>query len=257
MEVLIAADFTYFVDGQQFPERGGIMLVSPPGNWKSTVIKESYKPYSPHALILSDVNVDTLNRMMPHMANGSIRTLALPAFEKIYERNPMTASNIEGHLKALVDEGFGHASFRDQRMLAQMEARCLVVGGCVLSCYVKNFSHWDDNGFTRRFIWSSFQLQDPELLTRAIHNWQRIQFEERVPSVPRTKIKMTVTEHESNELKSLIDKQGCGATPYALMKKILSVLKWKFNKTGEEKEPMKIMRDFGTSLGTKMAKLEM
>jgi hypothetical protein len=255
IEVLIAAHLSAFVDADEFPERGGLMLIAPPGNMKSTFIKSCYRSYMPSAIIMSDVNVETLNKMRDKMAQGYIRTLALPAFEKIYERNPQTAKNIEGHLKALVDEGFNLPSFRDQQMLGQSEARCLVVGGIVQACYARHFSNWEENGFNRRFVWSSFQLADPYVLVAAIHNWQRIEFDHRMPAMPQRRIKMNVTIAESLEVRHMLDQQGCGATPYALIKKILSVLKWRYNRPGDEKKPMQIMRDFSQSLGQKMAKL--
>ena len=68
---------------------------------------------------------------------------------------------------------------------------------------------------------------------------------------------MTVTKEESKILRHLIGQQHCEATPYALMKKITAVLKWKFHRRDEEKRPMQIMMDFGESLGQKMGKLEL
>jgi hypothetical protein len=256
LEVLVAAHLTAFVDSDQFPERGGIMFIGPPGNLKTTIIKQALKPYQPAAAIMSDLNVETLGRMKPHMANGHITTLALPAFEKLYERNPQTANNLEGHLKGLVDEGFSNMSFQDQRMLGQIEAHALVVGGLVNTCYQKKFSKWDDEGFARRFIWSSFQLKDPGILTQAIHNWERLEFESRAPIRPQNKIKMTVTKEESKALMDMMRQQHCEATPYALMKKILAALKWKFHRSDEQKRPMQIMKDFAESLGQRSARLE-
>jgi len=232
------------------------MLIAPPGSMKSTLINACYRPYMPSAIIMSDVNVDTLNRMRIRMTQGYTITLALPAYEKIYERNPQTAKNLEGHIKALVDEGFNLPSFQDQQMLGQSEARCLVVGGMVQTCYARHFSEWEENGFNRRFIWSSFQLKDPHMLTDAIHNWERITIEHRIPPMPQNRrIKMSVSVEESNLLQRMMSQQGCNATPYALLKKILAVLKWRFNRPEDRKKPMEIMTDFSQSLGTRMAKL--
>lgn len=257
IEILTAAHLSAFVESEQFPERSGIMLIAPPGNFKSTVIKKSYQPYMPQAMVLSDVNVETLNKLKNHMATGQVKTLALPALEKVYERNPQTAQNVEGHIKAMVDEGFSLASFQDHRMLGQVEARAMVCGGIVQSCYQQHFSKWDENGFVRRFVWSSFQLADPSVLTRAVHNWERIEFQNRLPVVPQGLIRMTCSDQESDEIRVLMAQQNCEATPYALMKKILCVLKWKFSAKSEKKIPMTIIRDFGTSLGQRMAKLEL
>jgi len=255
LEIMIAAHLSAFVDGTEFPERGGIMLIAPPGQMKSTLIKNAMAAYGPQALVLSDINVETLNRLKSSIVRGHVRTLALPAFEKIYERNPQTSSNIEGHLKAMVDEGFSLASFEDSRMLGQSEARCLVIGGMVDNCYKRHFSAWKENGLVRRFIWSFFKLEDDSVLTKAIHEWKRLELEVRAPFHPAKQIKMNVTEQESNELRKYMVHQDTEATPYALMKKILAVLKWKFNRAEDIKQPMNIMKDFSTSLGTKMTNL--
>jgi len=256
-EVIVAAHLSYYVDSVEFPERGGLMLISPPGNMKSTFIKVCLDPYSPKAQVLSDLNVETIGRMKNHIASGQITTLALPALEKIYERNPQTAKNVEGHIKGFVDEGFAGMSFSDHRMLGQILARCLVVGGVVHTVYEKRFTEWEDNGFARRFLWSSFQLTRPEVLTEAVHNWQRIEFHSRVPMAPSGKIKMSVTKEESTELRRMLEQQNCAVTAFSLIKKILSVLKWKYNDRSDQKLPMIILRDFGTSLGRRMAQLDL
>lgn len=255
IEVLVAAHLSGYVDADNFPERGGIMLIAPPGQLKSTFIKQCYNAYHPSVVTMSDINVETLNKMRPKISQGYIRTLALPAFEKIYERNPQTASNIEGHIKAFVDEGFMLPSFANQNMLAQSEARCLVVGGLVDDCYRRKFDRWDENGFVRRFMWCSFQLKDPQMLIEAIHKWERIEFEDRVPLLPNHKIKMTVTPEESKYMMRILESQNCPATPYALLKKIFAVLKWKFNREDDKKRPMEIIRDFSECLGKRMARM--
>lgn len=254
IEVLIAAHLSAAVDAVDFPERGGIMLLSPPGNLKSTLISVALEPYMPQATVLSDINVETLNRMRPQMANRNIRTLALPAFEKIYERNPQTASNVEGHIKALVDEGFSRASFQDQSMLGQVKARCLVIGGLVPVCYERQFHKWQDSGFNRRFIYSSFHLKDPEIIIRAIDAWKRIEFDALQPMAPSS-IKMSLSKEESDLCKMMLRFQYCNATPYALMKKIYAVLKWKFQVRKEASRAKNIMMDFATSLTSKTTEL--
>lgn len=255
IEVLIAAHNSAAVDAKDFPERGGIMLLADPGNLKSTIISCALEPYVPQATISSDINVETLNRMRPQMANKNIRTLALPAFEKLYERNPQTASNVEGHIKALVDEGYSKPSFVDQNMLGQTKARCLVIGGLVTVCYERQFKKWQDSGFNRRFIFSSFRLADPEVIIRAIDDWKRLEFDVLQPMAP-PEIKMTLTPEESELCKKMLRYQYVNATPYALLKKIYAVLKWKYNmqrrSNGKAKD---VMMDFATSLTTKSTEL--
>ncbi|HMD53731.1 MAG TPA: hypothetical protein VKJ65_04190, partial [Phycisphaerae bacterium] len=138
------------------------MFVAPPGQWKSTVIEVSTEHYS-DSIVLSDVNVQTLNAMHDELGQ-KINTLAFPAFEKIYERNPQTSANIEGHIKALVAEGLSLASFEDQRMPGSYKARSLVIGGIPPVVHRRRFADWRDNGFYRRFIWSFFHFKDPRVI---------------------------------------------------------------------------------------------
>src|SRR6476646_6884687 len=130
LEVIDAAHLSYYVESP-FPSRGGLMLVGPPGVLKSTFIASGLSDY-PSALVLSDLNVQQLVRLRDDLSGGRYTSIGFTEFEKLYQRASSTSENIEGHIKALVEEGFTRASFEDQRM-ATMSARALVVGAMTYS----------------------------------------------------------------------------------------------------------------------------
>jgi hypothetical protein len=227
VEVLSAHHQSKFVNGD-FEQRGGIMLIAPPGTLKSTIIKLSLEDY-PDTLILSDLNVNTLTALKNSLIDSRYSTLGFGEFEKLYQRNPATASNIEAHLKALVEEGFQRASFEDQR-IPVMAARCAVVGGITPSCFSKKFAQWQENGFARRFLFCSYTLRDPDTLMEAISEWKMIEFGKVSSQIPLPKkIPYTITEQENLMLRDSIKAQPNRETPFVIVKKIFCVLKWRYN----------------------------
>jgi hypothetical protein len=252
VEVIMAAHLSASVDHHRFPQRGGIMLVAPPGSLKSTILKTSLDEY-PDALILSDINVQTLNPLRDDIAAGKINTLAFPALEKIYERHSSTASNIEGTLKAMVDEGFREASYENHQMLGKFEARCQVTGAIIPAIYRLKFQQWNENGMLRRFLWCFYKLSDPTVIIRAIHQWRHIEFGNEVVLRPK-RIDLNVTDSESQRLEVMLRYQHGKEVPLIMLKKILSVLKWRY-RNGDETQPMKIIKDFSECLEEKPANL--
>src|SRR5256885_1629489 len=114
MEVISAGHLAKFVDGP-FDQRGGIFLVGPPGHLKSTIIKLALIEY-PDTLVLSDINVQEFGRLKNSLIGGRYTTIGFGEFEKLYERNPTTAANLEGTLRGMVEEGFDKLSFESQQM---------------------------------------------------------------------------------------------------------------------------------------------
>jgi hypothetical protein len=251
IEVLSAAHLTRYVDSNVFEQRGGIFLVAPPGHLKSTIIKNSLRCY-PDALQLADLNVQTLGYIKNSFIEGKYSTMAFGEFEKLYQRNPATASNLEGHIKGMVEEGFGKNSFTDSRAVS-FEARCLLIAGVTPTCHQKLITRWMADGFARRFLWSFFSLDDPDVVVNAIHRWKSLNFGKTVKETPNSSfIPYTITVKESNLIRSLISAQPSSETPYILMKKIFCVLKWRHAKASKA---MSVLRDFAESLGDKPAKM--
>jgi hypothetical protein len=250
IEVLSAAHLTRYVQSNVFEQRGGLFLVSPPGSLKSTIIKNSVQCY-PDCLRLADLNVQTLGYIKGSFTEGKYTTLAFGEFEKLYQRNPATAANIEGHLKAMVEEGFGKTSFEDSRAIT-FESRILLIGGITPGCYQRLFTKWMEGGFSRRFLWCSYVLENPDIIVDAIDNWKSLNFGKSTREYPNNgSIPYTITKQESTRLRNLISGQVAKETPYILIKKIFCVLKWRH----KPKRAMQIIEDFAECLTDKPARL--
>lgn len=248
IQVLHASHWSYLVEGE-WDERGGVMIVAPPASFKTTAIKtlESFDK----TLVLSDANVPGIMRLRDDIASGVYTTLAFTEYEKIYQRNPQTAMNVEGHLRAFTDEGFKLGSHEDSRMV-EHKARCLVIGAMTYSCYTKNYSRWMETGFARRFLWSHYTLRDRSVIADSVHRWAKIHFRGlQVLTMKHQKLPYNLTEVESAQIRSLMRWQPGAETPFALLKKIGCVLKHL-----DPKNFMITLKDFAESLTKEGSKME-
>ena len=245
LEVLDAAHLSKHICCP-FEQRGGIMLVGPPATLKTTFIKNVFENHH-DALVMSDLNIQTLIKLRDDLRVGRYNTFAFTEFAKLYQRRGDTASNLEGSIAMLVEEGFHKASFEDQRM-AIRRARCLVVGAMTNNFYEQHYDDWSKSGFLRRFLWSNINISNGYLLMDAIAKWTPLELGEYKTKTPGNKnIPYETTDTENTMLRKFIKEQPGEHTPFVLMKKILSVLKWKYAKENIKK-PMAIMTDFAESL---------
>lgn len=230
---------------------GGLMVVGPPAALKTTflsVLEENYHD----ALMLSDVNVQTLVKMRDAISCGNVRTLVLPELAKLYERKSETASNVEGTLRAMAEEGFQAASYEDTRP-QRFRARVCVVGAMTFKVRDSNFERWENTGFNRRFLWSLIRLADPHILTSAAVQWHRIDFQlTHVPRLPPgvAKIPNLTTERERAELERFVRPQPGGDPSFQLrmLARVLSVLRWWYSETGNTNDAMEVVHRFAKSL---------
>lgn len=249
LQVLAAAHLSWRIDGipEAFSQRGGIMLVGPPENMKTTLASCLTK-YT-DALVVGDLTVKQLVKIRDQISARKYNTLVFPAFEKLYKRDQDTASNVEGHIQAMTEEGFGHASFEDHETFVRL-AKCLVVGAIVEEHYRRMDPKWRRDGFTRRFLWSQFVLDDPDLIRRSIFEWSplNLSFDE-LPGIPTSPIAFDVTSNERRHLAALVNEQEGKATPFVLAVKIFNVLKWRYRDLKKPADKaMEIFEDFAESL---------
>lgn len=244
IEILEAAHLSKYVESP-FPQRGGLFLVASPGALKSTMIEAALSEY-PNSLPAADINVNTFMKLRDDLQSNKYATIAFGEFEKLYQRNANTAANIEGVIKACVEEGFVRGPFEDVRM-GGVKARVLIIGGMTPTFYSSKYDSWIKSGFARRFLWSMFTVSNPEMILEAIHEWRRIEMDGIPRRFPGMKgIPFNVSDNESRYLMKLVREQPGDATPYVLLKKIFSVLRWKYPK--ELSRPMEIIKDFAESL---------
>lgn len=250
VEVLCAAHLGNLVEGP-FEERGGMMIVGPPGVLKTTFVSVLDKQYQ-DAIMVSDINVKSLIQLRDAIAAGKVNTLVLPELAKLYERADVTSSNVEGTLRALAAEGFNAASFEDSRV-NRLVARAMIVGAMTPSVVTKHFTNWEESGFNRRFLWVLVKLADPMALERAAVNWQRINF--RMAHVPLPPLDGTIpnmtTHRERSRLANIVKYQPGGdhAIQIQCLVRILAVLRWWYAESGSKRNAMDTIEAFAPALG--------
>jgi hypothetical protein len=254
-EFIDAVFLSSFVESPH-EERGGIFLVGPPASMKTSIITSTLGHY-PQALLISDLNVQTLIALKSDITSKRFTTVAFKEFSKLYERDPRTASNIEGHIRALADEGFSVASFQDQRM-ASRPARAVVIGAMTENFYSRHFTRWIEDGFVRRFLWLNLSPSNPMTISDSIVRGERIPMNGwHVKKLPQGKrIPWNCTEKESAELREvlLVDQVG-KETPLILLQRVFSVYRWKYG--AESKEPMARLKPLREVLSKRGGELEL
>jgi hypothetical protein len=258
VEVLCAAHLGQMVDFP-FTERGGVMLVGPPGVLKTTFVSVLDKTYQ-DCIMLSDVNVKSLVQLRDNIASGKINTLVLPELAKLYERADVTAKNVEGTLRALVAEGFTAASFEDSR-INRLTARCMVIAALTPSIQNRHFTEWEESGFNRRFLWALVKLADPLAIERAVLSLERINFRyEHVPMMPLNgSIPNRTTLRERQQLASMVKYQPGGdhAIQLQVMIRTMAVLRWWYAERGLDRRAMDTMEAFAPALGKTGVELQL
>lgn len=231
-EVLDSAHLTYFVNSP-FRQRGMLCLAGPPGVLKSSIIQKVFNFY-PQALVLGDLNVRSLSLLYEDFVGGRYTTLCLEEFAKLYARKTDSSSNMETTIAALVDQGFGHPSFRDQRAIC-MEARALVVAAMTMTFYYEHITHWQESGLARRCIFLSYRFNDFRLIGDYIERGEQMPLDGIRRMWPKTdSIPFDINEHERAFVRKLIRDQADEKTPQILAQKIFAVLKWKNGGDGKE-----------------------
>lgn len=256
LECLCAAHLSSWVH-TPFQDRSGIMIVGPPGMLKTSLLKVLERNYA-HVLELSDINQKGLVELRQHLTTGRYRTLVLTDLAKLYERNPFTASNAEGTLKAMVAEGFAAAGFEDGTV-AKLLARAVLVSAMAERFRAQHSRSWEDGGFARRFLWPLVTLKDPMILERSVVEQKLISFGVvKYPPVPENGvIQDNSTLEERKQLEHLVKYQpGSHVTQMALLHKMLVVLKWHYEREGRDGDAAyATLAEFARSLGPNGASL--
>lgn len=237
LSLLAAVHLSSYVD-YPHKDRGGMILVGPPGAIKTTMLKYLDHSY-PDALVLSDINVQGLVKIKERVVSNSVRSLVFLEMQKIYERHPQTAFNIEGHLRAFAGEGFTSASFEDQGF-AKQTAYATLIGAMTNSLQEKYAGHWQESGFARRFLWALMSLENPRLLDEALINGNLLDISmQEAPRLPLNNVIPDYTDgHERRELLKWIKHQPSPHTAQlATLIKVWAVLKWnaRVNRRSEDR----------------------
>lgn len=257
IDVICASHLSTYV-ASEFQSTGGIMFVGPPGTLKTSMlgVLEEY----PNASIQSDLNTPMLSKLKDQIVNKVLRTVVFLDIQKLWERHSSVSANLEGHIRALVDEGFTGASFQDSRIHAT-KARAVILGAVTDAFLAEKFNAWESSGFLRRFLWCRYRLDDPHLLMDAVVAKEKICIGGTIIPIPANRvISDHTTEKERIELRSMIRYQVAGSTavvPFQMFCKIAAVLKWHYTRSGHPERHMEVLRDFAPSLGKEGCELEL
>jgi hypothetical protein len=254
IQILNAAHLAYMVESP-FEERNGIMIVGPPGTWKTTLITIAFKNYSDKSFH-TDITTKQLVSLRSKMADGSIRSMLFEEFAKIFARtNAGAGVNVEKHIQALIEQGFHRASYEDSALVT-VKAQAFVVGGLVYSEYEKRFTQWLDDGFARRWLWCHIIMEKPIKLVESVQEWKRIELGINLSfSQPINNIPHNVTPEESLMIRNFVQKQPGQPETAKLMHKILSVLKWRDSNKELKEKPIDLLSEFALTLGDVPARL--
>jgi hypothetical protein len=224
-EVLDAAHLTHYISSN-YSERGGIMVIGPPGVLKTALIKAALEGQS-HQAIVTDLNMVSLKGMRDSMLSGSYKTLAFPDFQKLYERKAESAANVIGVIKALIDEGFNKFA-TEATNTPIFTIRCLIMAAMTYSFYMDRIDEWRASGLERRCLWPAIKLKDPHRMMEYAHKLERIKLNGIPRIISTSGIPFDVSETESKWLLRLSNLQDQELTPFILLKKIFAVLKFKY-----------------------------
>lgn len=255
-EVLAAAHHSHLVESE-FKGRGGIMFVAPPEQLKTSIIEESLESF-PGALILTDLVSREMIQIRNEISAKRYTTLALPEFQKIYDRDERVAANLEGNLRALMEEGFSYSSGSSPDMQIA-KARALVISGCTVSLYEKNFQRWKEQGFCRRMLVCRYVLHFPHLLSEAVLKWKKIRlnYQRRWLIPMEINIPHLVEPREAAIIQKWCNNQLGRVEPAVLLHKILSILRWRNRKLKRKDDSFEVLKDFSECLSRHGAEVEL
>lgn len=251
IEFLAAAHVGQQMEGPH-EDRGGIMLVAEPGENKSTIINAL--GYYSNIRLLSDINSTEISNLRSEMVSGKYKTLAFFDMKKLYERHKASSSNVEGTIRALTGEGW--QGLPHEAQVVTMPARTFVVGCMTTDLYKKRGVEWNNDGFSRRFLWIHYRLDNPEVKVEAANRWEKVPMGDiRIPW-PTVKLPKNMTEQEAQWLRAALEEQPGSKEhdiQFLVLARAYQVLKHHYkNRRGKEREtPMMIINTLAPLLTRK------
>jgi len=248
LEAICALHLASYVDGP-VRDKGGLMIVGPPGVLKTTFLDVLDINYH-NALSASNLNTTTLLKLQGQFYNGAMRSLILPDVQAIYAGDPRTAARLEQALMQLAGEGNRGASWQDARF-QKFKSRCAVFGAMTQKHFESMSQRWEESGFLRRFLWSGVTLADPEVLMNAIEQWQRADIGGiKIPDSPASgNIPDLLTREERSQIRSWLKYQPAPhEVQFSLMCRATSALRWHYQQRRIKTSAIDTMREFAETL---------
>lgn len=243
VEIVAATHLSKFVQSP-FDSRGGLMLVAPPGAFKTTITETMDEFPSTH--IVSDINVQSLIKMKDAFLSNQITTLGFSDFAKLYKRHASVASNVEGIIMGLADEGFRKPSWHAGNPGGSIPARCTIIAGMTTAFFEEHVSQWEKDGFLRRFIFAKYIIEGMEVVEDAVSQWRKAQFDGSfIPKIPSARtIQYGLDKADVELVNYSVRHQPSRSSASVMMQKIFCILQWKF----KEEKARFILQDFAPCL---------
>lgn len=248
LEAICALHLASYVDGP-VKDRGGAMLVGPPGMLKTTFLDILDLNYH-NVLSASNLNTTTLLKLQGQFFNGTMRSIILPDLQALYAGDPRTAARLEQAIMQLAGEGNRGASWQDSRF-QKFKARCAVFGALTQKHFEQMSNRWEESGFLRRFLWCGISLADPEALMNAIEDWHRAELGTiKIPDTPgNSVIPESLTKEERKQIRSWLKYQpGPHEIQMSLMCRATCALRWHYQQHRIKSDAMDTMREFAETL---------
>ncbi len=184
-----------------YKDRGGLMLVGPPGVLKTTLLDVLDENYH-NALSVSNAFMQTMGKLQSAFYNGQVRSLCFPDLQSVYAGDPRTSGRIEQMMMQLSGEATRTVSGGQDSRYSKFKGYCTIFACMTETFHQARADRWDGIGFLRRFLWSTYTLADPEVLIRAIMEWTRADLGSyRIPEIPTNVfIKESLTAEERKEI---------------------------------------------------------
>lgn len=248
LEVVCAIHLASFVTSP-VEDRGGLMIVGPPGSLKSTAIDILDANYH-NAVSVSNLNTTTLLQMQDQLQSGAVRSVIVPDLQALYAGDPRTVGRVEQAIMQLAAEGHRGASWQDARF-QRFKSRCTVFSAMTAKFFERHANPWNDSGFLRRFLWVAYRLDDPETLMRAITHWQRAELGSiTIPQVPANgEIPDRLTVADREKIRSWVKHQpGPHEIQFSLLCRAASVLIWHYERRKIKRKAMTTLEEFSRTL---------
>lgn len=226
------------------------MLVGPPGVLKTTLLDVLDDNFH-NALSISNAFMQSMGKLQPSFYNGQVRSLCFPDLQSVYAGDPRTSGRIEQMMMQLAGEATRTISGGQDARHAKFKGYCTIFACMTDSFYQERANRWDNSGFLRRFLWSTYTLNDPEILIRAIMQWTRADLGAmRIPSLPNGGyIRESLSEDERKQIFIWLRHQPIPhEIQFQVFCKAVSALRWHYEQIGVKKDAMATMHEFAETL---------
>jgi hypothetical protein len=211
------------------------------------VLDENYH----NALSISNAFMQTMSKLQSSFYNHQVRSLCFPDLQSIYAGDPRTSGRIEQMMMQLAGEATRTIGGGQDARHSKFKGYCTIFACMTDLFYQSRAARWDESGFSRRFLWSTYTLSDPDVLIRAIMEWTRADLGGfRIPTLPNSNyIKDTLDHDERSEIFTWLRHQPSPhEVQFHVLCKAVSALRWHYENIGFKKNAMHTMREFAETL---------